>query len=302
MVLVALTVVVWSDSKQEKPLTVETALVQVGRVEETVSCNGVVEAGELTGVYASCTCILEEVTVQVGQRVKAGDVLATVDKEATKALQLSGDRLSDALSLSAMNTEICAPTEGIVVSVDAVDGGMADPSVPCVTIAAYEDLQVRVMIREKLLPTLEVGQSVKVSGAGFDRDVYTGKLSEIAAAVSNLGDGESVVEGVVTLDDGMADDSMCIGLSAKVKVVVSAVDDGLLVPYESVVKAENGDSFVVVVQDGKAKYCPIGVIGERAGGVLVRNDGRLIGKELVLRPENVREEGQRVQSRQGGVG
>lgn len=269
-----------------EPLSVRTTVLQMQRVEQTVSCNGVIEAGEITGVFAPQTCIVHEVLVEVGQRVKAGDVLISIDKDATKKLQMNSDRLTEALPLTTMGTEITSPTDGIVLSVEAMDGVMVETTEPCVTIAPIAQLQVRVLIREKQLPSLEVGQVVRVSGAGFDKSVYHGCLEEIAGAVSASSGGEGVVEGVVRLDDGEADDSMRIGLSAKAKVVVSTVEDGLLIPYEAVVNGDGDERYVYFEQDGRAQRRVIDSLGEHAGGVLV-DRSEWAGKTVVLEPDKV---------------
>lgn len=272
-----------------QPSSVRATVLQTQRVEQTVSCNGAVEAGEITGVVAAQTCVVGEVLVEVGQRVKAGDPLITIDKEMTKRMQLSDDRLSEALTLTVMGEAITAPTDGIVLSVEAVDGAMVETTAPCVTIAATSDLQVRVLIREKQLPELEVGQTVRISGAGFDKEVYHGRLDEISSAASSSSGGEGIVEGVVTLDEGEADESMRIGLSAKVKVVVSAVDEGLLLPYEAIVQ-ENGESYVYFAEDGQAIRQTIEPQGEFAGGVLVSQTD-WAGRTLVLEPDKVEGDG-----------
>ncbi len=268
---------------------VQTEVLRTESVEQTVSCNGVIEAGEVTGVFVPQACVAGEVSVTVGQRVRAGDPLITIDKELTKQMQLSDNRLSEALSLTTMADTITAPCDGIVLSVEAIKGTVVEATAPCVTIAAISDLQVRVLIREKQLPRLEIGQAVRISGAGFDKTVYRGRLDEIAGAASSSSGGESVVEGVVVLDEGEADASMRIGLSAKAKVVISSVDEGLLIPFEAIVE-EDDVSYVYFVEDGRAVRETIDSIGEFSGGVLVsRTDWN--GRRIVLEPDKIEGDG-----------
>lgn len=280
-----------------EPVSVRTSVLQMQRVEQTVSCNGVIEAGEITGVFAPQTCIADEVLVEVGQRVKAGDVLVTIDKEATRQIQLSSDRLTEALPLTAMGTAITSPTDGIVLSVEAMDGVMIETTAPCLTIAPISQLQVRVLIREKQLPSLEVGQAVRVSGAGFDKSVYYGCLEEISGAASASSGSEGVVEGVVRLGENESDESMRIGLSAKAKVVVSVVEDGLLIPYEAVVHGDGDESYVYFVQDGRAQRQVIDFLGEHTSGLLVDRT-EWAGKTLILEPDKVSDDGVQVRTAQ----
>lgn len=287
-----------TSNSEDGPMTVKSTVLQTQKVEQTVSCSGVVEAGEIEGVFAPQTCIVQEVFVEVGQRVRAGERLVAIDKEATRRLQMSSDRLSGALSLTTMNDGITSPTDGIVVSVEAAVGVMLETTVPCVTIAPDSGLQVRVMIREKLLPSLEVGQEVRVSGSGFDKKLYRGRLSEISSAASDTAGGESIVEGVITLDEGEADESMRLGLSAKAKVVISTIEQGILIPYEAIAQSKSGESYVYFAQNGQATRRPIDSQGEFTDGVLV-SQADWAGNTLILEPEKIDGDGATVSIMQG---
>ena len=278
--------------------SVRTTVLETQQVEQTVSCNGVVEAGEIRAVFAGQACVVDEVLVSVGQRVKKGDTLITVNKEATKALQMSDERLMNALSLSVMDESVVAPVDGIILSVDATDGVPVDATAPCVTIAPTEKMQVRVLIREKQLPSLDVGQTARVSGSGFDKSVYCGRLEEISGAASTSSGGEGIVEGVVKLDGNEADDSLRIGLSAKVKIVISTLDDALLIPYEAVVNDDDGESYAYVVENGETKRQTIHSLGEQTGGLLVEH-ADWFGKTVVLEPDRVSGEGEAVSAVRG---
>ena len=276
-------------------VSAKTAVIEAKTVEQTVSCHGVIEAGELTSVTTEIASVVDEVTVQEGQSVKAGDTLFTIDKKATRQLHQSGDRMTDAMQLATMPTAVVAPTDGIVVSVEITQGATFEKGTPCITIAPRDALQVRVMIREKLLPSLEVGQTVKISGAGFDKENYNGCLTEIS---SNAGSGfdtdGSVVEGVVTLDEGESDDSLRLGLTAKVKVIVSRVEEGLVLPYGAVME-KDGESYVYLLEDGVASYTPITPLTEFPDGVLV-SEQTLVGRTLILEPEAVTQDGMPIRS------
>ena len=291
LVLGALALVVATANKQDEQTTkVRTAVLRTQTVEQTASCNGVVEAGEVQGVFSSMMCVVDKVLVEQGQQVKAGDPLVTIDKDATKLIQNSTDRVSGALSLLTMEETVCAPTDGIVLSVEVEAGDTLNEQMPCVTLAPLSALQVRVMIREKLLPTLSVGQSVRVSGVGFDKDVYLGELTEIASSASVSSGGEAVVEGVVTLCENEADASMRLGLTAKAKIVTSVTKSGLVVPHEAVCRKDDGTRYVYLVRDSAATLTPITVSAELSDGVLL-DTKEYAGYEVILDPEQVSADG-----------
>ncbi len=269
----------------EKAVAVSTQTLTMQSIEQTVTCSGVVESGETRGVFAPLFCVVAEVLVDEGQAVSAGDALLRIDKEATRAAQ--SDRVSEALPLLAVPQEITAPTDGIVLSVEVAVGDAVDKAFPCVLLAAQENRQVRIAIREKWLPSLRVGQAVRVSGAGFDKDLYRGSLSEISSTAStNSANGERLVEGLVVLESGEADASMRLGLSAKAKIVVSTVDNGVVIPYEAVVQEEDGDRYVFLADNQTAVKCPITPLEELSDGILVDTE-QFAGRRLILQPEAV---------------
>ena len=134
------------------PPAVKTATLTAAQVEQTVSCNGVVEAVDGVGVFAPVACRIREVYVTAGQRVKKGDVLATVDKTATCA---DADDVPTQVVLAAMAEELTAPEDGIVAEVFAQPNETLKLGTPCVFLVRSSDVRVRIAIREKDLPVLQ---------------------------------------------------------------------------------------------------------------------------------------------------
>lgn len=279
-VVAAAGVVVWRN-RPVTPPTVRTMVLTTSQVEQTVSCNGVVEAVDGVGVFAPISCRIREVCVTAGQRVKKGDVLAIIDKDATYAE--TGD-IATQVVLAAMEEEITASEDGIVVEVYAEAGQALTLGTPCVLLVRSCDLQVRIAIREKDLRVLQEGMSVRISGDGLEQPSYLGRLTEIAGAAS--ADSSSVVvEGVVVPDEGETDDSFRLGLSAKATVITSVVEQGVLVPYEAVLADEQG-SYVYTLRDGKAyRHRLEGAVQAPRGWLMT--DAAMAGVTVILEPEKV---------------
>lgn len=273
------------------PVTVETVRLRPQRVEQTVTCSGVVESAENTGVLLPMACVLEQVSVEAGQQVEKGTVVAVVDKEATR--RLLGNNPSALMALAAMDAQLTAPETGIVVAVKGVAGETLEAGTPCAVIAPREALQVRIAIREKDLPALETGMRVRVSGDGFTRDSYAGTLSEISSTAGNNGAG-AVVEGVVTLEAEEADASFRLGLSSKAAIVIAVSEEGLVVPYEAVVN-RNGTDGVYLLEDGIARRRDIPVLAQLGDGLLLA-DETLKGAEVILEPKKITGDGMAVQA------
>ena len=269
-----------------EPVSVRIRILEPQAVEQTVSCTGVVEAGRSCPVTVTAGCILSEVTAQVGEAVQAGDVLARMDKQATRSVMAHTVGSAQALALAAASAEIAAPVSGILVSVNAAAGEYLDAGEPVAVLAPTDSLQVRVAIREKDLPRLQVGQRVHVRGDGFEKAVYEGVLSQIASAGSQNAAGETVVEGTVLLEEGEADASLRLGLTARAQVVVAASDDGLLLPYTAMRQDDDGQEYVYLAENGRAVRHGIVRRAELNRGVWTQ-DASLVGAALILEPQKV---------------
>lgn len=271
---------------REKPKRVQTVTVTPQTICRTVECTGRVEAAESHEVFVPLPCVAGAVSVEVGQTVNGGDVLFFVDNEATQAVL---SQWSDAVSgtVGAMEEAVTAPVSGVVTQLNVQEGELTDHTKPCVVIAPGTEVCVAVAVREKHLRDVKVGQRVEVRGVGFARDSYGGVLSALAndAHQQYIGSvSETVVDAVITLNDGEADSSLRVGLGATATVTVETVEEALLIPYECIAQTEDGEEYIYVVENGKARRRVVKPTAEYASGVLVVS-GISAGERLALEPE-----------------
>ncbi len=282
--LVAVGIGMWVN-RPVTPPTVKTEMLTATQVEQTVTCNGVVEAVDGVGVFAPVSCRIREVRVTEGQRVKKGDVLAVVDKETTYA---DTSDISTQVVLAAMEEELTAPEDGIVVEVSVEAGETLELGTPCVLLVRPCDLRVRIAIREKDLRVLREGMSVRLSGDGLEQSSYQGTLTEISGTAS-VNSSTTVVEGIVSPDVGQTDDSFRLGLSAKATVITSVIEEGYLIPYEAVLADEMG-SYIYVLRDGKACLRRVEGVVQVPQGLLL-TDVSLEDATVIMEPEKVAGDG-----------
>lgn len=271
---------------EETPVEVKAVQIVPQSVEQTVTCTGLVEAADSMPLVLPFSCVMERVEAKEGQRVQKGDLLAVVDKEATRDV-VAAESL---LSLAAIDTEITAPADGVVMTVEAVPGETLAAGVPCAVLVCDRDLQVRIAIPEKHLRDLEQGMAARITGSGFSEALYTGTLDEIAAtAQSDLGGG-TVVQGVVSLD--VPDASMRVGLNARVTLVTAVDKNALVIPFEAVQSDASGD-YVYVVRDGCVHRRNLTDTTQTGKGVWVTHSD-LEGAVVVTQPEKITRDGQPV--------
>ena len=210
----------------------------------------------------------------------------TIDKDATREL-VPPESL---VMLAATEKEIVASGDGVVVSVEVESGQPLMDGMPCMAVVYDKNLQVRIAIPEKHLPTLSQGMPVRISGSGFDKSVYVGVLEEIAATAQTEMSGGTIVQGVVRLEN--PDDSLRIGLNARATIVTSVTEEALVIPYNAMVTDDSG-KYVYLMQEGCAKRVPITNFVEVGKGILV-NDETFHNAVVVMQPERITQEGQAI--------
>lgn len=275
----------------QKEVTVTAITLEPTRVEQTVSCMGVVETADVTAVTLPVDCIISEMYVKVGDRVQQGDVIALVDKEATRQQMFDKESL---MVLAALSEEITAPREGTVVEVGAVPG-LVEQNSPCVVLSADEDTQIRIAVKETDLRTLKKGMTVHITGDGFDKTTYEGRLSKISSQARGDEKG-AVVEGVVTLSEGVFDPSLRLGLTAKATIVTAVTENGYVVPYEAVGTDQNG-TYVYVLEGNRVRRQSIIEAARVPQGILLQ-DASLAQMQIVVDVDSIEDDRARVTVRE----
>lgn len=269
--------------------TVETVTLERQTVKETVVCAGTVTASEGIEVYAPMPCVAGEIAVAVGDRVNEGDVLLTVDRTATLAMAVSAGLPAEqsAAASAALPLTVTAPSSGVVSAVGAASGDVLATDAPCVVLSEGDGVTIAIALKEKVLPRMQVGQEVTVSGVAFDKKEYKAVLSKMATSARTRMSGstsETVVDAVVTFAPGEADESLMVGLSAKAAITVDSRDDVLLVPYDCVAQDDDGDPYVYCLRDGEAHKTAV-ILGEELTQGAVVKAGLDAGDTVIVKPD-----------------
>ncbi len=274
---------------KEKPITVSVVTVEQKAVQETVKCDGKVQAGNSKEVFVDAPCVAGTVYVSQGQKVNKGDALFSVNTEATKEVlsQMAGTSLG-ATELP-LKTEITAPVSGVVSVLNVREGQTADYTQPCAVITSDSSRKIAVTVREQYLPLVKVGQAVTVSGVAFSK-TYHGTVESIGSTARQQYVGtvsETVVDAVVSLEDDANDSALRVGVNAQATIVVSTTENAMPIPYETIAQDENGKEFVYVYDgQGYARRREVQLGRETAEGVLVVS-GISAGERLVQYPEQL---------------
>lgn len=155
--------------------------------------------------------------------------------------------------------------------------------------AAGKKVQIRAAVPESRLRQVAVGQRVRVTGAAFGAEAYSGTVAELGAAAHTTAAGGTVVDAVIALD--AADESLRCGLTARAGICVARVEDGLLLPYDCL--STDDGNYVYVYQNGRAVRRNVQLAAELSDGALVAS-GLEAGERVIRTPDTVPGDGARV--------
>lgn len=258
------------------PETVTASLPQAGiaRIKTVSYAEYVMASGEISGgsdskIIAETPIIVDEIKVKKGQHIKAGDTLATVDKERTCVTLLEHDSIPTAILqsgadfediFSAIPENITADVSGTVESISAGVGDYVLAGESIMTIKGTDGITITADIPEKDISFIKVGQPVEITGSSFPDKTYAGVVEQIAdSGVKSYSGSTKEVIIPVKIRFIEADDAVRPGCTAKVKIYTSDEKALAVLPYSAINQDDDGE-FVYVYREGRAekKYIQTG--------------------------------------------
>lgn len=274
---------------------------------------GVVEAQQSTMVSFTGMAVLKSVTVGEGQKVKKGQLLATIDDTqarnalaaAKSALEQATDaqvrmkQLHDSNSLPDMkwveieskvkqaqaSYEMCkksleecaiyAPCDGVIGSKIMSVGETVLPSEPVLDILSIDKVKVRINVPEKEIAKLsEQTPSLMTFDALSGKIFYGGKIEKGVSADAVT----HTYDARILLNNPNWD--LLPGMVAKVYLTPEPNNRQITLPVKAVQQSTDKKLFVWVVKNGTAQRVYINV-GATIGNKIVITDGLDEGEEVI---------------------
>lgn len=240
---------------------------------DTVSGSGALCFRGEHDITSALPLVIKRFNVEEGDIVSVGDVIATVDKQASASL-IEGLGKLPAIAVSAANLstavalipeEVTADCAGRVISTSG-NGCAVQSGSSIATVAALETLVVSAAVSELDIAKVNAGQDVRFTLAAYPDEVFSGTVSRIAGAARSRYNG-SVLETVVDVEilPEEPDSRLKSGLSADVDIVLSDAREVLVLPYSAIGQDDKGE-FVYVHENGKAVRRAIRTGAEFADG------------------------------------
>lgn len=266
------------DKKKEEvvdqPTPVVVAAVERGAITSTISAASTIEAERQVTIHAESTGRLVDLSVEEGDKVKKGQVLARIrfdaqtnslvrantsldkaqadfdraeqlfnDKvigqeaylQAKNALEIARIDLSDR-SREMRNTKVTAPFDGTITQRKVTEGGFISNGAELLTIVDFTTLVARVFVPEKQLDRVQVGQAASVIGKAAKGRQGEGKILRIAPTIDA---STGTVKLTVSLPPELAGPQGFLpGMYAEVTLTTDSRSDVALVPKSAVIRDE----------------------------------------------------------------
>lgn len=254
--------------------------------------------------------IVERVLAETGDRVRAGQALAWVNRsEMEVRLQQAKVQLEQAESdlaiveragkslpksrrdqarfakqaadvahqlatLNAKRAVVRAPFSGVVAQRRVEQGEVLPPGGPVMRLVSVDPLEISVSVADRDVVNLEEGMPVKVT-TGARSGLFEGEVARISpAADPNTRTFEAIVR--VPKSDG----TLKPGMIATVRISVALKDEALAIPQYVLVTRLDGNG-VFVEEDGVARWRPV-ELGNIVRGQVVVKSGVQPGDRVVV--------------------
>lgn len=222
---------------------------------------------------------IDKILVDVGDYVKAGDIVATMNRTSLKQLEINlatvedsynrmkpvhaSGGVSDQQMLELENTltlqremvdnmrrnsEIKSPISGVITARNYENGDLFT-SMPILHVMQIDKLKVMANVSEQYYPNVKVGDKVDISVDIYPGENFEGKVSRIAPALDAATRTFSVE---ITIPN--AKERLRPGMFARATFNLGEIE-GVMVDDVAVQKqAGSAERFVYVIEDGVAKF------------------------------------------------
>lgn len=272
---------------------VQTVSPKVVIYNETVNGSGSLCYIGQSDVTSALPLVISRFTVEEGDSVSVGDVIAHVDRSASEAFigslgkvsQLAAAAASLNTAMSLIPDHITADRSGRVIST-AGNGASVEAGSPIACIAGTDSLVVTAAVSELDISRIELGQPVNFTCTAYPDAVFTGTVAKIAGAARSRYSGavlETVVDVLVTPDE--QDSRLRSGLTADVRFQLSDPRRICVLPYEAIGQDNEGE-YVYVYENGAAIRRKVFTGAEFSDGTEIVK-GAVASDKVLLEPENI---------------
>jgi RND family efflux transporter MFP subunit len=313
------------ETKEKKIHKVEVTKITYNTQKEVLTYSGTIEADNTVSLGFMTSGRVSNILVQEGQKVRKGQLLATIDATSYKnafdianaGLELANDnfkrlkQLYDKGSLperdfiavkvavaqananknlaakNLTDTKLYAPFSGMITQKLTEIGATAAPGVPAFTIMKTDKVYATASISESEISKLKIDSDAMVEIPSMNK-TFQGKVSIINHSADALTRTFTVK---VRLDN--SENQLLPGMISNIKIITNNTQNVIAIPANTVLRDVNDISFVYVVQNNITIKKRV-TVGNFTGNNVIVTDGLTTDDVLVSKGYTNIKDGQEV--------
>ena len=267
-------------AQEEPAVTVKVCTAETSKMEITETYTSEILPYKQNDITPAAQGLhIDKILVDVGDKVKAGDIVATMNRTSLKQLEINlatvedsynrmkpvheAGGISDQQILELENTlnlqremvdnmrrnsEIKSPISGVITARNYENGDLFT-SMPILHVMQIDKLKVMANVSEQYYPNVKIGDKVDINVDIFPGESFEGKVSRIAPALDAATRTFSVE---ITIPN--AKERLRPGMFARATFHMGEID-GVMIDDVAVQKqAGSAERFVYVINDGVAQF------------------------------------------------
>jgi RND family efflux transporter MFP subunit len=275
---------IWGNKNKKADYTLTP--VSKGMLVRTISANGEYLAKEEANVSFRISGPITDIKVNVGDKVKKGQFLASVDtgtlaekleqaekavtiqketlkyqkdkddlytkdqRDAQKAAVQQAEAVVDEISKQFQYASTFAPMDGIVVERNINLGEMAQAGSPIIKLIQENEMRIEARVPEVNIAEVKIGQKASVKFDAYpDNQRFEAEVIEIDPAPINI---QNIAYYIVKMNLKNPDAGFRYGMGCTVYNETSRKDNVLMIP-KGVIEKDGDKKFVTILTDAKEK-------------------------------------------------
>lgn len=267
-----------SEVEAERVETVKVSLLEKGSVAREIKLSSVLEGYETVKISPSVTGIIEHIYVEVGSKIKKGDLLVrmdqtqlkttklnlanasndyerikilretgTVSQQAYDQAKLGYQQMQENLEFLEANTFVKAPIHG-VISDKSYENGELYSGTPILTLTQTNQLKALVSISESYVPFIHEGMSVEVTSEIYPNETFAASIETVYPTIDPSTHTFQVKLKIVNDSNRLRP-----GMFVRSTISLAKVE-ALMAPYQAVLRlAGTNERYLFVEENGVAK-------------------------------------------------
>ena len=227
--LIAFSIVIY------KYLTIEekeVIRVKKSTAYDTVVCNGTVEPKNKKHILFNKPLTVDEVFVELGEKVKENDLLFTV-------------------IINGYKKDVLSETKGIIDTLNVSSGDYFEANKLLATVLNTEQIFIKALVSENDINKIKTGQKATAECSACN-DIYNCNVNKIYSNINRMSTQNQGNFLSVLLSVNNADNDIIPGFSSTVTINVNKYKNVFVVPESSIFK-ENNQYYVYTVNNRRAK-------------------------------------------------